>query len=490
MAKLKTLTTENCKLETNSLTFAPMKLTTWGAARQVTGSMHLLQLPGGYNLLIDCGLDYDQQKRFGTLGEVEFPFEPSQIDTVILTHAHIDHSGNLPSLVKQGFGGNIICSPATADITGLLLTDSLNIMEGEKQKTSGGRGKKKSQVKTPYGFKDLKDTIHKMVTLDLGKNQKITPEADITFYNAGHILGAVSVLINVETGGKTTRIGFTGDLGNYGSKLVPDPQPMPNLDYLVSESTYGGRNHIAKRTPDDELLHYATLACVDYPGRLVIPAFSVGRTHAIAHTFHQLYRQGRLPDLQIYADSPLAIKTAKYHHKYIHTLKDESQEFYAQHGDLFEFEQLEFVRDAKDSDWLKHKKDPCIIISAAGMVEGGRIQQHIRENIGNRHAHILIAGFCAEGTLGYRLLQGQPTVNIKNRELPVLSPVHRTDAFSAHPDNEGLMRYIVGSNNKGLKKIFLVHAEEESMLALQKNLAAEGITQVEVPYKGQTFLLD
>lgn len=469
-------------------TFAPMKLTIWGAARQVTGSMHLLQLPGGYRLLIDCGLDYDQQKRFGTLGEVEFPFDPALIDAVILTHAHVDHSGNLPSLVKQGFGGQILCTPATAEITGLLLADSLNIMEAEKQKA--GKGKKKPTVRTPYGFRDLKETVSRMVTVDYGKPFRISPEAEITFYNAGHILGAASVRVNVVQGDKTTNIGFTGDLGNYGSQLVPDPQPMPDLDYLLSESTYGGRKHIATRTPGEELLHYAKLACVDYPGRLIIPAFSVGRTHAIAYTFNELYRKGLLPDVQIYADSPLAIRTAKFHHKFVKTLNKEAQEFYANYGDLFEFDRLEFVQDARDSDWLKHKHDPCIIISAAGMVEGGRIQQHIRDNISNKHAHILIAGFCAEGTLGYRLLQGQPTIAIKNKDLPVFSPIHKTDAFSAHPDNEGLMNYIKASTSPKTKKIFLVHAEEASMLALQRNLAAAGIANVEAPQKGQTFELD
>lgn len=463
-----------------------MKLTIWGAARQVTGSMHLLQLPGGYNLLVDCGLDYEQQKHFGSLGEVEFPFEPSLIDAVILTHAHIDHSGNLPTLVKQGFAGQILCTPATAEITGLLLADSLNIMESEKQKKTG-RNKKKTQVKTPYTFKHLKETVNRMVTVDLNKPFRVTPEAEITFFNSGHILGAASVMVNVNAGGKQTRIGFTGDLGNYNSALVMDPQPMPALDYLVTESTYGGRKHIAQRSPGEELLHFVNLACVDYPGRLVIPAFSVGRTHAIAYTFHQLYRQGKLPNIKIYVDSPLAIKTARYHHKHVNTLNAEAQQFYAQYRDLFEFDRLEFMEDAKDSDTIKYAHNPCVIISAAGMVEGGRIQQHIRDNISNPKAHILIAGFCAEGTLGHRLLQGQPTISIKNKDLPVYSPIHKTDAFSAHPDNEGLLKYIKDSNHPALKKIFLVHAEEPSMMALKKNLADQNITNVETPFKGQSF---
>jgi len=461
-----------------------MKLTIWGAAKQVTGSMHMLQLPNGYTILIDCGLDYEQQKRFGSLGDVEFPFHPSQIDAVILTHSHIDHSGNLPSLVKQGFNGKIICTAATADITGLLLIDSLNIMEMERNKGNRKGGKKETK-KMPFGYKHLRETVDRMTPWSYAKPFRFCDGVEMEFHKSGHILGAASVLLKVVSGEKETRIGFTGDLGNYGSQLVVDPQPMDNLDYLISESTYGGRTHIAQRSPADELLHYLDLACVQQKGRLIIPAFSVGRTHAIAYTFHQLYSEGRLPDVKIFADSPLAIKTARYHHKYVDTLNEEAKQLYKREGDLFEFEQLEFVEDAKNSDWLKYENDPCVIISAAGMVEGGRIQQHIRNNISRDTASILIAGFCAEGTLGYRLLQGQPTITIKGKELPVHATIYRTDVFSAHPDNDGLVQYITASNNPKLKKVILVHGEEKSMITLQANLKTEGMQQVVTPTKGQ-----
>lgn len=467
-----------------------MKLTICGAARQVTGSMHMLQLPSGYTVLIDCGLDYEQQKRFGSLGDVEFPFHPSQIDAVILTHSHIDHSGNLPSLVKQGFSGKIVCTAATADITGLLLLDSLNIMEMERNQ-GNRKGSKKEKKKMPFGYKHLRETVDRMIPWELNKPFRLSDGVDIEFYNSGHILGAASVLFKVHDGEKETRIGFTGDLGNYNSQVVVDPQPMQDLDYLISESTYGGRTHLAQRSPEDELLHYLDLACVQQKGRLIIPAFSVGRTHAIAYTFHQLYSVGRLPEgIKIFADSPLAIKTARYHHKYIHTLNEEAKRLYKREGDLFEFEQLEFVEDAKNSDWLKYEDDPCVIISAAGMVEGGRIQQHIRHNIGSESASILIAGFCAEGTLGYRLLQGQPTIAIKKKDYPVHASIYKTDAFSAHPDNEGLVRYITTSNNPRLKKVILVHGEEKSMLTLKDNLEKEGLENVIAPTKGQSIELE
>lgn len=467
-----------------------MKLTIWGAARQVTGSMHMLQLPSGYTVLIDCGLDYEQQKRFGSLGDVEFPFHPSQINAVILTHSHIDHSGNIPSLVKQGFNGKIICTAATADITGLLLIDSLNIMEMERNK-GNRKGSKKETKKMPFGYKHLRETVERMIPWDYHKTFRLSDGVDMEFRKSGHILGAASVLLKVHDGEKETRIGFTGDLGNYGSQLVVDPQPMQDLDYLISESTYGGRKHIAKQSPADELLQYLDLACVQQRGRLIIPAFSVGRTHAIAYTFHQLYSEGRLPEeIKIYADSPLAIKTARYHHKHIHTLNEEAKQLHKREGDLFEFEQLEFVEDAKNSDWLKYENDPCVIISAAGMVEGGRIQQHIRNNISRDTSSILIAGFCAEGTLGYRLLQGQPSITIKGKDLPVHASIYKTDAFSAHPDNDGLVKYITESDNSKLKKVMLVHGDESSMMTLQANLKAAGMQNVVTPVKGETIELE
>lgn len=467
-----------------------MKLTIWGAARQVTGSMHMLQLPSGYTVLVDCGLDYEQQKRFGSLGDVEFPFHPSQIDAVVLTHSHIDHSGNLPSLVKQGFNGKIICTGATADISGLLLMDSLNIMEMERNQ-GNRKGNTKEKKKMPFGYKHLRETVDRMIPWDYEKPFRLSDGVDIEFRKSGHILGAASVLFRVHDGEKETRIGFTGDLGNYSSQVVVDPEPMEDLDYLISESTYGGRSHLAQRSPTDELLHYLDLACVQKRGRLIIPAFSVGRTHAIAFTFHQLYSEGRLPEgLKIFADSPLAIKTARYHHKYVNTLNHEARQLYKREGDLFEFEQLEFVEDAKNSDWLKYENDPCVIISAAGMVEGGRIQQHIRNNISRDEASILIAGFCAEGTLGYRLLQGQPSITIKGKDFPVHASIYKTDAFSAHPDNAGLLKYITTSNNPRLKKVMLVHGEETSMMALQKNLISEGLQNVITPTKGETIELE
>ncbi len=471
-----------------------MKLTFWGAARQVTGSMHLLTLADGYTILIDCGLDYENRKTFDE-DNSNFPFLPESIDVVILTHAHIDHSGNLPNLVKQGYAGQILCTDASVDLTKNLLLDSLNVQQIESNKRHNIRKKKSKKSKsfrgnkdavTLYGRKHVDAVNDAMVGIAFRQPLKISDQLTIEFFEAGHILGAASVKITVTENGETKIIGFTGDLGNYNSKLVKDPQPMPDIQYLVSESTYGGRFHSDVVEAESLLLEYVNNTCVKYNGKLVIPAFSVGRTQAIIFAFHQLQVKGLLPDINIYSDSPLAIRTTKLYEKYLSSLNDEAQAFYKQHGHLFAFPQLHVIEESKQSEIISMSSEPAVIISAAGMVEGGRIQEHVRNNIGNPYSTILIAGFCAPGTLGHELLQGRPSVNINKKERQVYAKIARTDAFSAHPDQNGLMRYFESVNYKSLKKIFLVHGEESSMMKFKESL---NLSTVETPFAGEEFEL-
>lgn len=467
-----------------------MKVKFCGAARQVTGSMHLVELESGYKILIDCGLDYDQQKDFHHDAEVEFLFDPKQIDVVILTHAHVDHSGNLPTLVKKGFAGKILCTPPTAELTGFLLLDSLKIMEMESRKKEQPKRKGRKPAKQKqslYGYKDFQEATERFVTVNFYQPFRLNDQVEITFREAGHILGAASVEMKINENGREYRWGFTGDLGNYQSKLMKDPEPFQNIDYLVSESTYGGRFHKAVRSPEEELLHYIEESCVKQPGRLVIPAFSVGRTQAIIFALHQLKVQGRLPQVRYFVDSPLAIRTTYVYSQYRQYLNDETRNFIRRHDGLFEFDELTYILDKASSEALQNHYEPCVIISAAGMVEGGRIQEHVRNNIRNSYCTILIAGFCAEGTLGHRLLQGQSFIYINGKEFPVFAQVAATDAFSAHPDHKGLQRYLEESGGKKLKGIFLVHGEEQSMYKFRDAMLEEGYRHVFVPEKGEVF---
>lgn len=473
-----------------------MKVTFWGAARQVTGSMHLLTLANGYNVLIDCGLNYENKKTFDEDNR-NFPFLPESLDLVILTHAHIDHSGNLPNLIKQGYSGQILCTDASVELTKNLLLDSLNVQQIESNKRSGARKKKGKKAKfsraegqreavTLYNRKHVEMVCDAMVGIAFRKPLVINEHLTIEFFEAGHILGAASVKITVTENGEQKIIGFTGDLGNYNSKLVKDPQPMPDIQYLVSESTYGGRLHTDVAEAESLLLEYVNNTCVKFNGKLVIPAFSVGRTQAIIFALHQLHVKGLLPNIKIYSDSPLAIRTTKLYDLHLSSLNDEAQAFYKQHGHLFAFPQLTTLEDSKESEIFSMSPEACVIISAAGMVEGGRIQEHVRNNIGNPYSTILIAGFCAPGTLGAELLLGRPTVNINKRERQVYAKIARTDAFSAHPDQNGLMRYFESVNYKSLKKIFLVHGDESSMAKFKDHL---NLPTVEMPMEGQVFEL-
>jgi len=467
--------------------FATMKLTCWGAAGTVTGSMHLLELPNGKNILIDCGLNYENKNEL-VENNLHFPFPPKKIHAVILTHAHVDHCGNLPNLVRQGFEGPIFCTAATKELTYHLLEDSLSIQIMDSQKKQMTR-KGKKVVKKPskpllYQYKHLHQTMALVREVEFHIPVSLFSDTQFTFYHAGHILGAASVFMETVEGNTKKTIGFTGDLGNYKSKLVRDPEPMPSPDFLVSESTYGGRYHSADNDPKDVLLHHIQKTCVGLSGKLIIPAFSVGRTQAIIFTLHQLYAEGKLPPIKIYSDSPLAIKTTGLYSQYINLLDQETQDFYKQHGEIFNFPNLYSLANKAHSEYISTDYEPCVIISAAGMVEGGRIQEHVKNNISNAFSTILIAGFCAEGTFGHQLLQGRQTVFINHKERRVMASIQKTDAFSAHPDHLGLLNYLKLTCGSITKKIFLVHADPFSSAALKQGI---DFTQVEIASKGITY---
>lgn len=473
-----------------------MKITFWGAARQVTGSMHLLDLPGGTRVLIDCGLDYEKRKEFEERN-AHFPFDPKSVHLLVLTHAHIDHSGNIPNLVRQGFHGTIIGTEPTFELSDFLLHDSLTIQRMEmssKQRFAWNQSGKKNkkgktpEVKTLYNKRHITEMLAMSYSLKYGEEFQFNDELGISLHESGHILGAASIRFTITEGNNKKVIGFTGDLGNMNSKLVPDPLPMQGLDYLVSESTYGGRKHsISSNKAEDIMLDEINETCVNRGGKLVIPAFSVGRTQAIIFTLHQLYRQGKLPEIKVFTDSPLAIRSTKVYQHNLNFLNKEAQEFFKQYGNLFEFPLLHVIEDEKESEILSVIDEPCVIISAAGMVEGGRIQMHVRNNVGHPNNTILIAGYCAAGTLGDRLLQGQDFVEINHKPRAVRASIKRTDVFSAHPDHEQLLGYLSKSNTGNLKTIFLVHGAVPQMEMLSSDIKHCGVL---IPEKGQVVELE
>jgi metallo-beta-lactamase family protein len=461
-----------------------MKLTIWGAAKQVTGSMHLLQ-SHNYNILIDCGLDYEKE----TYQEENqyFPFDPASIDVVILTHAHIDHSGNLPTLLRMGFNGQILCTPPTADLTELLLMDSVNIFLSKQNKRARGK-RAPSGPKPLYLHKHVMDTVDRFVTISFDKDFTIKEGITLRFIPVGHLLGAAAVVLNIQEDGQEKRIAFTGDIGRKNYPVLVDPQPIPAVDYLVSESTYGGRLHSKDTTIEQKLVETINETCVKFPGRLIIPAFSIGRTQALVYTLNKIFSEGLLPPVKIFVDSPLASFATDVYRKHHHLLNEESQDFYNRKGDEFEFEELSYVQDKRESISISNYHEPCIIISSAGMLEGGRIQDHLYHNIQNYYCTILFIGYCAKGTLGNRLLRGDPIVRLRHRDLMVFATIKQTDLLSGHGDHDDLLNTVKQQQPEKLKKVFLVHGEGKSLESLATAITEAGYS-VSIPEKGEVFEL-
>lgn len=461
-----------------------MKLTIWGAAKQVTGSMHLLEV-GKYKILIDCGLDYEKTTRQEE-NEI-FPFRPSEIDVVVLTHAHIDHSGNLPTLLRMGFEGQILCTPPTADLAELLLLDSVNLFMGKMRKKSR-RSRVASGPRPLYLQKHVMETAAQFVTIGFNRPFKLNGDIELELIPSGHLLGAASVILRVNEGGSNKTIAFSGDLGRKNYPVIVDPQPLPQADYLVCESTYGGRYHSKEDTIEDILIKTIEDTCIKTPGRLIIPAFSIGRTQALVYSLNKIFSTRKLPPVKIFVDSPLANYATDAYRKHHQYLNEDAISFYNHNGDEFEFDNLHYVQNMKESKALSNYLEPCIIVSSAGMLEGGRIQDHLYHNLQNYYCTILFVGYSAKGTLGHRLLRGDQFVHLRDRELAVYAKIKRTDTLSGHADHEDLVNAVTLQDKTHLKSVFLVHGEPESMRILGEDLSSRGYS-VTIPEKGQTFEL-
>ncbi|MDB5139316.1 MAG: Ribonuclease [Mucilaginibacter sp.] len=458
-----------------------MKLTIHGAARQVTGSMHLLEVDR-YKILIDCGLDYEKDRN--VQANENFPFDPAEIDVVVLTHAHIDHSGNLPTLVRLGFDGQILCTPPTADLTELLLLDSVSIfMRKAGKKHKHGKGKFNTGAQPLYLQKHVMDTVERFVTIGFNRPFRINGNIQLTFVPVGHLLGAAAAIFEVIEQGVERSIAFTGDIGRKNYPVLDDPQALPPVDYLVTEATYGGRYHTKDKTVEQTLIETIEKACIKEQGRLIIPAFSIGRTQSLVYSLNKIFSSKLLPPVKIFVDSPLAVRSTEVFRKYHNLVNQEAQEFYRMQGDEFEFDNLTYVETLKDSRQVSNYFEPCIIISSAGMLDGGRIQDHLFYNIQNYYCTILFIGYCAKGTLGHRLLRGDPIVHIKDRDLAVYATIKQTDVLSAHGDHADLLDTVKQLDKAKLKNIFLVHGETTSMQALADGLEEEGYN-VTIPEKG------
>jgi metallo-beta-lactamase family protein len=448
--------------------------------------MHLLEV-GQFKILIDCGLDYEKDRSIQA--NENFPFDPAEIDLVILTHAHIDHTGNLPTLVRLGYAGQILCTPPTADLTELLLLDSVNLFMRKAGKANKHRkGKFNTGAQPLYLQKHVMDTVERFVTIGFNRPFRVNENIELTFVPIGHLLGAAAAVLKINEDGVEKSIAFTGDVGRKNYPVLDDPQALPAVDYLVIESTYGGRYHTKDKTVEQTLVEVIEKTCIKEQGRLIIPAFSIGRTQSLVYSLNKIFSTGLLPPVKVFVDSPLASRSTEVFRKYHSLVNSEAQEFYQKRGDEFEFDNLTYVETMKDSRQVSNYYEPCVIISSAGMLDGGRIQDHLFYNIQNYYCTILFIGYCAKGTLGHRLLRGDPIVHIKDRELAVYATIKQTDVLSAHGDHDDLMNTVKQLDKGKLKNIFLVHGETESMNLLAGALEEDGYG-VTIPEKGVSYMI-
>jgi metallo-beta-lactamase family protein len=473
-----------------------MKLHFLGAARQVTGSMYLLELED-YQVLIDCGTDMEREIDYSEPLENKsfFPFDASLINLVVLTHAHIDHSGNIPMLYREGFEGQVLCTSPTAELAELLLIDSAHLHLRRLKAAQGESRKKNKQMDRLlkkgdlYLEKDVENAVDNFVTLAFNKKFTIIPGLDLTFIPAGHLLGAAHVYFSIKENGETKTICFSGDLGRKNYPLHIDPQPVPQVDYLICETTYGNRIHEDKEEPIDALAKIIKETCIDKPGRLIIPAFSVGRTQAVLFTLNRLIEERNFPAVRVFTDSPMGRGSTKIYTKFLSYLNPEARLFQKEYDDLFDFENLKFLQTDKESKAIKNYHEPCIILSSSGMISGGRVEQHIADNISNSYCTILLIGYAADGTLGRELLAGTNLIRVRDREYRVNATIRKIDVFSGHADKNGLLDFVKNQNSSILKKIFLSHGEEESMLEFKEDLNQLGYKDVVLPTKNESFQL-
>ena len=475
-----------------------MKLTFWGATRQVTGSMYLLELEDEFKILIDCGTNMERDVDYSLPLENKsfFPFEASQVNLVLLTHAHIDHSGNIPMLYREDYEGQVLCTSPTADLTSILLYDSANLNLKKIKQAEGDSKKKKKKMDRLltkgdlYLQKDVEDSMSNFVTIAFNQRFRISDTAWVTFIPAGHLLGAAHIILEVKEEGRTKKICFSGDIGRNDYPLHINPsKDIPEVDYLLCETTYGARLHEDKTSPEDALADVIKRTCIDIPGRLIIPAFSVGRTQALLYTLNRLYTERGFQPIKVFSDSPLAYASTKVYSKNLKQLNKEARDYHADTDSLFDFENLTYIQSEKSSKTISNYNEPCIIISASGMISGGRVEQHIATNINNPYCTILLVGYASEGTLGWRLMNGQKTIRIKDIEHQVLANVEKIDVFSGHGDQDDLISFVKKQSKEKLKKVFLIHGEMESMEVFKDVLEKEGYSDVIIPELGQTFEL-
>lgn len=469
-----------------------MKIKFIGAAQEVTGSKHLITTDHGKKILLDCGmfqgkgLETDASNRNTMVN-------PADVDYIILTHAHIDHSGLIPYFYKQGFCGHVFCTAATRDLCSIMLADSGFIQENDMVWFNKKRRRQGLPALDPiYTEKDARACMETFVSVAYNRYINIDSNIKVKFNNTGHMLGSGCVILEIDEGGKMTRIGYTGDIGRQSSYLLKSPEPFPHCDYLITESTYGDRLHSDRADAEKQLLDIIHHTCIQKKGKLLIPSFAIGRTQEVVYILNNFYNEGKLPEkIPVFVDSPLAVNATDIFRMHLELFNKDVAEVIENDPDPFGFNSLTYVRDVNQSKLLNNRKDPCIIISASGMMEAGRIKHHIANNIANPKTSLLAIGYCAPSTLGAKILS-KPTpeaVSIFGNEYSVKADIYEIDAFSGHGDYSEMLEYLKCQDPGKIRKTFLVHGDPEAQKFYKRVLRKAGWDNIEIPEPGETFEL-
>jgi len=458
-----------------------MKIAFHGAARTVTGSKHLITLKNGKKILLDCGMFQGLGPDTDTFNR-QFGFDAASVDVMILSHAHIDHSGLIPKLYKEGFRGKIFCTPATRELTAILLEDSAEIQEDDIKFSNKKRAADGLPYLQPlYTIEDGKNCLALFAEVEYGTWFDVTDGVKTMFTDAGHIIGSACVHLRMQEDGKQTALTFSGDVGRYRDVILKSPQDFPQADYIIMESTYGNSLHEMSVTTPDMLLQWIRKACLQKKGKLIMPAFSVGRTQEILYALNQLELENQLPPLDYFVDSPLSIEATEVVKKYPQYFNKTIQKILQTDKDPFMFTGLKYIKTVEQSKMLNFRSDPFVIISASGMADAGRVKHHISNNIENSRNTILLTGYCEPRSLGGRLMAGAKEVSIYGVKHEVNAEIGAIRSMSAHGDYEDLSQWLAHQENRLVKKLFLVHGEYNVQVDFKDRLLKKGFFDVEIP---------
>lgn len=468
-------------------TLRNMTIQFFGAARTVTGSKHLITTPSGTQILLDCGLfqgiDTDELNQ-------QFGFDPAQVDYMVLSHAHIDHTGLIPRLVRQGFQGPIYTTSSTIDLCEVMLMDSARIQERDLERVNQRRTRRgQADIEPLYDEKDVQQALDQMQAVSYGQPFVICDGVTALLTDAGHLLGSASVSLTIREGEVEKKLFFSGDIGRPDDKILRSPQPFPQADYIICESTYGDRLHEAEPDMKAHLLRIVQQTCVDGRGKLIIPAFAVDRTQELIYALDQLSSEGRLPRLPVYIDSPMSVKATDVMRDHEEDFNPDILAYIKKDGDAFQFPNLHYVTDVEESKAINDLKEPCIIIAPSGMAEAGRIKHHIKNNISKANTTILLVGYASPNSLGGALKRGDKEVTIFGERYAVVAQVAVMDSFSAHADYREMLHFLSCQDAAHVKSLFLVHGEYEKQLIWKQHLQAAGFEHIEIPEMGHKVTL-